>query len=238
MEQSKYRRGAAARIFVILLVLIGIMLLILAVPAIRAWRFHAECIGCEQAMKSAGDGLIIDYLNNWEDEVTTEKAKNTLEVVMPARKDLCPAGGTVYLVKNDIGIYQPVCGLHDADAVRRTKLNAAYAKTLLLEARKKAQLMQNGEPEEVDIRINGKTLSCICVTEEEMIHRGTATTNGYSGVVAYYGVAGDFTFSAKTAGKGMGNAKDGEICYFVYADESYCAIWRSNDGWDGDAYQQ
>ena len=52
-----------------------------------------------------------------------------------------------------------------------------------------------------------------------------------------------FTRPKKTAlllvnqNAGMGSAKEGEICYFVYADENYCAIWRSNDGWDGDAYQ-
>ena len=232
----KNTRGAINRTIVLLLILIAVMLGIISVPAAKAFRYRSEVIGCEQAMKSAGDGLIIDYLYRFE-ESNVKDARGTLKEVMPARDNLCPAGGVVYLIKNSLGVYEPVCGLHDKDVAHRTRLNASYGLELLKTARKKILDSGGGEPESVTITLNGKELDCICVTEEEVIHRGTATTNGYKGIVAYYGVSGNFRFSAKTAGKGEGSVRDGDICYFLYADEHYCAIWRSNDGWDGDAYQ-
>ena len=236
MREKNNNRGAASRLIVIMLVLIAVMLVIIAVPAVAALQYKMECIGCEQAMKTAGDGLIIEYLNRFE-ESNIEEARETLEEVMPAREGVCPAGGTVYLIKDSRGIYEPVCGLHDPDAALRTRLNASYARSLAGTARRQAMAKTGKEPESVEITVNGKPLTCVRVTEEEMIHRGTDTTNGYEGIVAYYGVAGDFTFSAKTAAQGMGTAKTGDVCYFLYADKDHCAIWRSNDGWDGDAYQ-
>lgn len=236
MKKGKNTRGAVSRSVVLLLILIGIMLVIIAVPAWNAFRYRSERIGCEQAMKSAGDGLIIEYLGSFE-ESDIREARDTLERVMPAREDLCPVHGNIYLIKDENGIYEPVCGLHDPDVKRRTRLNASYAEEMLATARRKSVPAGQHDPESIEITVNGKPLTCVHVTEEEVIHRGTATTNGYEGIVCYYGTAGDFTFSPKTAHKGMGSAKEGEICYFVYADEHYCAIWRSNDGWDGDAYQ-
>ena len=235
MKNRYSTRGSVNRTVVILLILIGVMLFVIGIPAMKAFRYRAQRIGCEQAMKSAGDGLIIEYLGSFE-EGSIKDARDTLEEVMPAREDLCPAHGNVYLIRDENGIFQPVCGLHDSDVRRRTRLNASYALQMLEDKRRAAALNGNNDPESLEITVNGRKLVCTHVTEEEAIHRGTATTNGYDGVVCYYGAAGDFTFSAKTARKGMGTAKDGEICYFVYADENYCAIWRSNDGWDGDAY--
>lgn len=211
------------------------MLVIISVPASRAFRYRAAKIGCDQAMKSAGDGLIIEYLGSFTEQ-DTDEARDIIAKVMPARENICPSGGNVYIIKNELGIFEPVCGLHDDDVPRRTRLNASYAKEKLETERRRVIAETGAEPESVEITVNGKTLTCIFVTEEEAIHRGTATTNGYKGVVAYYGAAGNFTFSAKTAGRGNGTAKEGEVCYFLYADEQYCAIWRSNDGWDGDAY--
>ena len=123
-------------------------------------------------------------------------------------------------------------------AVMRTRLNASFAKSRLITERDYLLRYQTKEPESIEIKVNGKPLNCMRVVKEEMIHRGTATTNGYKGVVAFYGVAGDFTYSAKIKEPGYGTAKDGEVCYFLYADENYCAIWRSNGDWDGDAYQE
>ena len=290
MKNRYSTRGSVNRTVVILLILIGVMLFVIGIPAMKAFRYRAQRIGCEQAMKSAADGLIIEYLGSFE-EGSVDDARDTLDEVMPAREDLCPAHGNVYLIRDANGIFQPVCGLHDSDVKRRTRLNASYALQMLEEERRTAlpngksdpdgeddsgrkndpnekddpdgnddldgedgsdgeddsdgKTVPNGkngsegedDPETLEITVNGRKLVCARVSEEEAIHRGTATTNGYKGIVCYYGIAGDFTFSAKTAGKGMGTAKEGEICYFLYADENYCAIWRSNDGWDGDAYQ-
>jgi hypothetical protein len=250
MKKLRSTRGAIARIIVILLIAIGVMIVLCAGPAWKAFRYRAEVIGCTQAMKSAGDGLIIEYLGRY-DEGSVKQARDTIDQVMPAREEnICPAGGTVYLVKDENGIYQPICGLHDSDEKQRTRLNASFAEELLEErltalkkeakresARKKnsKKKSKNTEkefkaPKTVSVEINGKELECVKVKEHEMIHRGTATTNGYDGVVAFFGIAGEGTFKNQPV-------EDGEICYFVYADEQYCAIWNADDGWTGDAYQ-
>lgn len=237
MKHKSNNVGAVNRVIALLLVLIAIMLVVISVPLRKAFRYRSECIACEQAMKSAGDGLIIEYLHRRK-ESNIDEARNTILEVMPGREHICPSGGNIYLIKNDDGIYEPVCGLHDPDKILRTRLNASCAADLLRESRRKLLAQGNGEPESVEINLNSLPLTCVRVTQEEMIHRGTGTTNGYKGTVAYYGVAGDFTFSAKTAHKGTGDAADGDICYFVYADKDHCALWRSNDGWTGDAYEE
>lgn len=237
MRYKNNHKGYINRLVAVLLVLIVIMLVIISLPLKNAFQYRSECIACEQAMKSAKDGLIIEYLHR-QKEGNVEEARNTILEVMPARENICPANGNVYLIKNDKDIYEPVCGLHYSDKVLRTRLNASCAQDLLKETRRNYYKNHDSEPEFLTITMNGKPLKCIFVRQEEMIHRGTDTTNGYKGIVAFYGVAGDFTFSEKTAKKGNGSAADGDICYFVYADKDHCAIWRSNDGWSGDAYKE
>lgn len=221
-------RGGMNRAMAILLVLIAVMVVVVAVPSWQWFRYRSERIGCQQAMKSAGDGLIIEYLSRWEAS-SVEEVYDTLDEVMPAREELCPAGGVIYLVKGEDGIYEPVCGLHDPDKMQKTRLNASYARELLTDGLRAQRRLSETEPESVEITLNGDPLECIRVPVEEAIHRGTKTTKGYKGVVAYYGIAGDGEFST-------GAVEEGEICYFVYADEEYCAIWRADDGWTGTAY--
>ncbi|MBR0409667.1 MAG: hypothetical protein IJI25_01510 [Eubacterium sp.] len=237
MKYLNNHQGYINRLIAVLLVLVAIMLVIVSVPLRKAFQYRSECIACEQAMKSAGDGLIIEYLHRQKED-NVEEARNTILEVMPAREKICPSGGNVYLIKNDHGVYEPICGLHNSDKVLRTRLNASCALDLLKETRRNYFKKNENEPEALTITLNSKPLKCLHVTKEEMIHRGTDTTNGYKGTVAYYGVAGDFTFSAKYSKKGNGDAAEGDICYFVYADKDHCAIWRSNDGWSGDAYEE
>ena len=236
MDRLSDSRGAVSRIHVILAIAILIMLVVIAIPGWRAFRYRSQCIACEQAMKSAGDGLIIEYLGKYEED-DIDAARDIIDQVMVAREDICPAHGNIYLIKEEHGIYQPVCGLHDKDEKQRTRLNASYTRDELIEARKKLLKKSDTEPESIVITCNGKPLECMHVTEEEVIHRGTATTNGYKGVVAYYGVLGDFQYSAKAGTKKKSKVKEGEICYLLYADEDHCAIWRANDGWSGDSYE-
>lgn len=221
MTKLSNTKGGTARILVILSVLILILVGIMLIPTWKAFRFKSECIGCEQAMDTATDGLRIEYLNTFE-EGSVRDARKSLDEFMPAREDICPSHGNVYLIRNDEGIIEPVCGLHNKDAARRTRLNASYAGSALEEARKnyleKAEA-GDPEPEKLTIRVNSKPLDCTYVTEEVPIRRGTRTTKGYKGVVAFYGT-GD----------------NNKINYFVYADEDYIAIWHEGDGWRGTAY--
>lgn len=221
------RRGGVNRVTAILLALIAVMLVVIAIPAWRVFKYRSQKTGCEQGMKTARDGLIIEYLGRFK-EGTVEEAMVTLDEVMPGREDICPAGGTVYLVRGANGIYEPVCGMHDDDKKLRVRLNASRALELLKEELRKQRQYGEGEPETVEITLNSMPLECGHVREVLDLRRGTATTNGYKGIVAFYGVKGD-GFSAKSV-------KAGEICYFVYADENHCARWLADDGWTGDAY--
>ena len=227
-------RGGVNRVVAILLVAIAIMLVIILLPAWDDLRLLSQRLSCDQAMKSAKDGLIIEYLGRFK-EGSVEDAMKTLDQVMVARPNICPAGGEVYLIKNDQGIYEPLCGLHDLDKRQRVRLNASRALELLREGRRKALRTSKGaEPEAVDITLNSKPLSCERVPKVQKLRRGTATTDGFDGVVAFYGLAGEGDFPAGEDAK----VEAGDIFYFVYADEEHCAIWKADDGWTGDAYWQ
>lgn len=229
IEAARRRsRGGVNRVVVVLLALIAVMLVIIALPSWDSFRDRSERIACEQALKSARDGLIIDYFDNWQTG-SVEDAMQTLDAVMPARANICPSGGTVYLIRDENGIFEPVCGLHDEDAKRRTRLNASRALTLLDEALKKARKRTGEEPESLEVSLNGQPLVIERVDAAPRLRRGTASTNGYEGVVAFYGLAGEGDFADV-------KAKEGSICYFIYADEDHCASWRLNDGWTGEAY--
>lgn len=221
-------RGGVNRTVAILLVLVAVMLCVVAVPAWKMFRYRSEKTACVQAMKSATDGLIIEYLHRMDDS-SVEEAMETLDRVMVARPNICPAGGEVYIVMADNGVYKTLCGLHDDDKQQRVRLNASRAKDLLTEKLRTERNALEEEPQDIEIPLNGKQLKCVRVRQEEALHRGTATTKGYEGVVAYYGVEGDGFNTDKVA--------EGEICYFLYADEYYCAIWRADDGWTGDSYK-
>lgn len=227
-DHGDARRGGVTRAAAILLALIGVMLVVIAVPGWRAYRYRAQKLACAQALKSARDGLIIEYLSRW-DGGTVEQAMETLDEVLPERANICPAGGTVYLVRGANGIFEPVCGMHDSDLKLRVRLNASRARELLEEELRRARRESDGEPEAVTIELNGASLECARVPEPAPLSRGTRTTEGYEGVVAFYGLAGDGEFDEA-------GAKAGEIVYFAYADEEHCAIWRADDGWTGDAY--
>lgn len=222
MTKLKDRRGGANRALVTLSILILVMVAVISVPSWKAFRYRSEVIACDQAMKSAGDGLKIEFLDTF-DEKSVKKARETLDEVMPARKDICPSHGNVYLIKDEHGIFEPVCGLHSSDAKLKTRLNASFSGNQLNERRRKLlQKAKEGdpEPELITLRVNGKDLDCTFVEEEVKIKRGTSTTKGYKGIVSFYGTD-----------------DNNEVNYFVYADEDHCAVWHADRGWTGDAYE-
>lgn len=223
------RRGGVNRVVALLLVLIAVMLVVIALPGWKDYKIRAEKLACEQALKSARDGLIIDYLNNNESG-TVQDAMATLDEVLPARANICPAGGTIYLVRNGKGVFDPICGLHEPDERKRCRLNASRALELAQQALEAAREKSDVIPEELEITLNGKPLTCERVHEALNLRRGTASTHGYEGIVAFYGIAGEDGFETQFA-------KPGDICYFIYADEFRCAAWKAKDDWTGDAYQ-
>ncbi|MCR5403310.1 MAG: hypothetical protein K6E91_05735 [Butyrivibrio sp.] len=224
-------KGAVNRLVAILLVLVIIMLGILAIPAWNAFQKMTAEGACEQAMKSASDGLVIDFLFNDQEEGSAKEAMAVLDDVMPGRENICPTGGTVYLVRNEDGVIKPVCGLHNSDDKLKTRLNASRALDLLEENLRKKRRQSETEPESIIIELNGKELDCVRTDREWYLARGTKKTKDYEGVVCFYGLSGEGAFSNSSA-------KKNKICYFVYADEEHCAIWHIDDGWTGDAYEE
>ena len=225
---------------ILLLIIVNLVLVVLiAIPWWKDFEYKSEKAACDQAMKSAGDGLIIEYLGSFK-ELSVDEAMEKLDQIMPARDELCPVHGSIYLTKGTNGIFVPVCGLHDSDTMERVRLNASYAKMLLekeLANAGKVGSNASGETEKKDstidatnVKVNGKDLPCVHVLREEPLRHGTKYTQGYDEVVAFYGVEGEGTFNS-------GMVKKGKLAYFVYADENYCAIWRARDGWSGDAYK-
>lgn len=231
MKKINSRRGGINRLVAILLAMVLVMLALISVPAWKMFRYRSEKTGCVQAMKSAKDGLIIEYLDHQGGE-SEKEAMDALDAILPARPDICPAGGTVYLVRGVNGIFEPVCGLHDDDKKLRVRLNASHAMSLVKDALAEARRLDldHVEPDSVTIRINGKDLECVRVQEILDLRRGTKLTNGYEGIVCFYGLVGDGPFAAK-------DLSEGDIAYFVYADENHCARWLASDGWTGDAYR-
>ena len=213
----------------ILLFLIAVMLILIAVPSWQRFSYRSQKVGCDQAMKSARDGLIIEYLGSLK-KSTTEEAMRDLDKIMPARENLCPAGGNIYLTEGEDGYYVPVCGIHGNDKKQKTRLNGSYAKILLeKELSDRLRRSKKEKQDSISITLNSQPLDCVHVLKKEFIHRGTASTNGYEGIVAFYGLEGEGDFET-------GQAEEGELAYFVYADENYCAIWWADQGWSGDAY--
>ena len=87
-------RGGVNRLVAILLALIAVMLVIIAIPWWKNFSYRSEVIACEQAMKSAEDGLIIEYLSRFKED-SVNAAMKTLDQVMVARPNICPAAGEV-----------------------------------------------------------------------------------------------------------------------------------------------
>ena len=229
MSKLRARRGGINRVVALLLALIAVMLIVIALPSLQNYRDRAQVIACEQALNSARDGLIIEYFNSFQ-EGSVEDARDTLDAVLPARSNICPSGGTVYLVRGANGIFEPVCGLHAPDEKQRCRLNASRARELLESSLTKAKKKSAEAPQSVQIALNGQLLDCAMVDKAVRLRRSTTNSNDYEGIVAFYGVAGEGDFPVK-------GVKAGELYYFIYADEDHCAIWRADDGWTGDAYQ-
>lgn len=222
---SAAERGGITRAAVILLVLIAVMLVVIAIPGWKAYKARADRIGCMASLKTARDSLAIEVITQGED-LTERTSKLTLARTMPGREKLCPAGGDVYFIPQENGTYDVVCALHDADLKLRTRLSATHAADLA-EDEYSRRLALGEDPDTVTITVNGSALECVRVSEAVPIHRGTSTTSGYDGVVAFFAVEGDEGWS------GTG-AVEGGICYFLYADEQHYAVWTPAKGWDGD----
>ena len=229
-EQKLGGSGGIAALVVVLAVLVLVLAVIAAAPVYRNYRGQADEIGCVSSLTSANNQLAIETLS--EGDTTADEAKAIVTRAMNGWDDLCPAGGTPYLVAAEGDVpWRVVCGLHDKDTKERTRLNAAYA---LKQLRQKVDLEQKlGDltPPEVTVVLNGKEYRALLTEQETGMKRGTATTSGVKGTVIRYALAGHGAFAEEVS------LPEGSICYFCFADEVHCAIWKHREGWSGDSYE-
>lgn len=222
-----------ARLTLILLILVGVMLMAAAYPIYRSFMDESARVGCVAALDTAHRQLAVDFLMV-NGTPTAKDAKDLVTYAMNGWDDLCPGGGTVYVVEHKNGSelpYDVVCGLHDPDAKEATRLNAGYVLWQIEEAVRQAQAAGDPYPASVTVELHHKTITAQLVDDFTGLRRGTSTTKGLEGIVAYYSIVGHSDFGADSG------LKEGEVWYFSYADENYCAAWSSKQSWTGDSYK-
>ena len=189
-------------------------------PVILSVREQMAVYGCSVAINKAQKAINLELVQN-PGHFTLEDAQAVMEKNKWAMETLCPAGGDCYITdeSEEMGHthFQVVCGLHDEDARRRTRLNARNVLEQLETEIKHKSLMGAGIPESVSLTLNGDTLKAALGDDE--LPRGTYTTPGYEGTVAFY------------------SADDEGVYRMSFADENYSANWDRGWGWNGSAYE-
>ena len=235
---NKLRGGRGiARLTLVLLVLVLVLAVVVSIPVYKRYQRTGHTLACATALDTARRQLAADFMfDGWENG-RADEAKDFVSFVMNGWDDLCPEGGTVYVVYNagdkvstDLA-WDVVCGLHGSDKKLCTRLNSDNVLGQLREALRQERLLGNPCPESLRFTLHHREYTALLVDEETGFKRGTDLTKGYKGIVAFYAIGGHGALGASIEGE------DGEICYFSYADEKHCATWRSDDGWTGDSFQ-
>ena len=226
-----HRNRGIARLVVILSVLALVLVAAALYPVIQHYRFRADALGCLAGLDTARRQLAAQYLFNGENG-SAEEARDYVGFVMAGWDDLCPGGGTTYIVpkENSELDWDVVCGLHGQDRKMCTRLNADYVLQQLREELRTAQVLGTRYPESMTVTLHHKPLEAQITEEDTGLRRGTRATVGAKGTLVSYAIAGYSDF-----GTGRG-APNGEICWFSFADEEHCANWSVWDGWTGDSY--
>ena len=220
-----------ARLVVILTVLALVLVAAALYPVIQHYRFRADALGCLAGLDTARRQLAAEYLFEGENS-SAEEARDYVGFVMAGWDDLCPGGGTTYIVPKDDSelAWDVVCGLHGQDRRQCTRLNADYVLEQLREELRTAQVLGTTYPERMTVTLHHKPLEALITEEDTGLRRGTRATVGAKGTLVSYAIAGYSDFGT---GRGV---PVGEISWFSYADEEHCANWSAWDGWTGDSY--
>ena len=227
--QKLHSRSGITRAAYLLIILIILMLILISIPAWKYYQNRAAELGCGSSLNSANHQLSIEYLAGRK--ITPETAKEIVTVAMDGWDDLCPGGGTPYLVEEESEVgYRVVCGIHDKDTKERTRLNAANALEQIEKSVKMEKTLGNNYPDLVKVVLNGKEYEAVLTDKESGLKRGTGATTGVKGTVIYYSITGHSDFGVDSG------LTEGKVWYFSYADEEHCANWNSIDGWSGDSY--
>ena len=219
-------------IIAVLLVLVIVLAITSLIPSYKKYQDQGKKLACATALDTARRQLASNFMLNGFDNGSAEEAKAFVTYVMNGWDDLCPAGGSVYVVPkaNSPMDWEIICGLHCSDSRLCTRLNAYNVRTQLQEALLKERNKGNPFPESLPYTLHSKPYTAWLTDADVGLKRGTRLTEGQEGIVAYYSVVGHSDFGADS---GM---KKGEMWYFTFADEEHCANWSYHDEWTGDSY--
>lgn len=222
-----------SRAVAILLVLVAVMLVVVSIPTYRYFWGRSQELGCGAALRSARGQVITAYLMAGA-QISAKEVKEVATFAMNGWEDLCPAGGNVYVVETGGGEgempYDLVCGIH-GEARQRCRLNAGFVLDTVREQVILALAKGEQPPESVALTLNGEPFTVLLTETPTGLKRGTSSTTGVEGTLAFYGLAGRGEVGANT------DLPEGYVCYFSFADENYCANWSDSTGWVASAYE-
>ena len=186
-----HQNRGIARLVVILTVLALILLAAALYPAIQHFRFRADALGCLAGLDTARRQLADLYLFEGENS-SAEEARDYVGFVMAGWDDLCPGGGTTYIVpmENSELAWDVVCGLHGSDRKQCTRLNADYVLEQLREELRRAQVLGTKYPESLTVSLHHKPLEALITEEDTGLRRGTRATVEANRTLVTYAVAG------------------------------------------------
>lgn len=232
-RKLKSRNGAARLIVLLALIAAVLAAIAIVIPAVNYYREESKKIGCATALDTAYRQYIDTFLANGG-KLNRDETKEVVTFVMNGWDDLCPAGGNIYIVEDNDkgeGLFRLVCGIHGSDEKELTRLNAGFVLDTVREKIAEAQKNGRAYPKSVTLTLNGKELTARLTDKPTGLKRGTESTSGYEGTVAFYSIVGHSDFGEDS---GM---DEGKIWYFSFADEKHCAEWTYAKSWTGDSYR-
>lgn len=220
--------GGLTRAAAILLFLIFIMLIVTAVPFITQWREESATFNCMLSAEKMQDLVDMEVLFR-QRPLTPEETEEFLQNYKDLGEILCPDGGEFDAVDRDSLSMEVVCCRHDSNTGRRARMCAERVLDRVRTEVRKKQLSGTRYPDSVKVTLNSRPLKAVRVTEPTGLRRGTATTPGYKGIVAFYSIAAT---PQKVSNQGSREElQTGEVYYFSYADENHAVTWTMWDGW-------
>lgn len=230
---KKMNSRGIAWIFAILLVLIIVLSIVVMIPTYQKYQEKGMIVACATALDTARRQLAGHFMFEGFENDAADKAKEFVTYVMNGWDDLCPDGGSVYIVpkENSPLDWEIICGLHCSDSRLRTRLNSFNVREQIEEALLAEQNKGNLYPEALPFTLHSKSYEAYLVDEATGFKRGTDLTEDVEGIVAFYSIVGHSEFGDDSG------LEDGKLWYFSFADEDHCANWTYHDQWTGDSYQ-
>ena len=187
-ERNRRLSAGFTRAEGILLALVAVLAVMTAVPFVRGYLNRSAAFHCSLSVAKMQDLVDIEVLHRGG-AMSEKDVRAFLDDYAERGEILCPSGGE-FDVEDNGGLSKKVfCCLHDSDGVRRTTYSARRCLDRIQKAVRSAQIGGTDFPETVRVTLNGKPLDAKRVREATGLRRGTSTTDGYKGIVAFYALA-------------------------------------------------